>query len=170
MHRIALVYFGRFKVPGLECTFAHYRKLIARFVQLECIELRAQALGDKSCAQQEAARHREGELLTSQMQCRPSWAHYLLDEGGRAMSTQEWSGLLGRHERVAFFLGGSSGLGTEILGSHPKISLGPQTLPHELTRVVLLEQLYRAASLRQNHPYHNGGVRGLAKATQTLGR
>ena len=58
---------------------------------------------------------------------------------------------------VAFVIGGATGLDDEILGraSH-RWSLGPLTLPHELARVVVLEQLYRAFTILRGEPYHKG--------------
>jgi 23S rRNA (pseudouridine1915-N3)-methyltransferase len=55
-------------------------------------------------------------------------------------------------------MGGSLGLGERILKQAQKrIGFGPQTLSHELARLVLMEQLYRALSFRAGHPYHNEG-------------
>jgi 23S rRNA (pseudouridine1915-N3)-methyltransferase len=58
---------------------------------------------------------------------------------------------------LAFAIGGSHGLGTRVLErADAQWSLGPLTLPHELARVVVLEQLYRAFTMLEGHPYHKG--------------
>lgn len=83
-----------------------------------------------------------------------------LDEHGRAMSSKAFAALL--RDRVAdgtrsavFFLGGPDGHGAALNGSADlSLSLGPMTLPHGLARVVLVEQLYRAAAILAGHPYH----------------
>ena len=58
---------------------------------------------------------------------------------------------------MAFLIGGPDGHGPEALaGADLKLSLGKMTLPHMLARIVLVEQLYRAATILSGHPYHRG--------------
>ena len=84
-----------------------------------------------------------------------------LDEKGPGMSSREFSRFLEELSRDAnrcpcFILGGPFGLAEAVRArARHLISFGPQTLPHELARVVLLEQLYRAESLLRNTPYHH---------------
>lgn len=82
-----------------------------------------------------------------------------LDRRGRGWSTEDLARRLadwrdsGRD--VAFFIGGPDGLGDNIEGQVDLMwSLGPLTLPHMLVRVIVTEQLYRAWSILENHPYH----------------
>jgi 23S rRNA (pseudouridine1915-N3)-methyltransferase len=82
-----------------------------------------------------------------------------LDEHGRTASTQDLARLLEGWRRegadVVFLIGGADGLEVELKRSaHLMLSLSAMTLPHQLVRVLLAEQLYRAASLLQGHPYH----------------
>jgi 23S rRNA (pseudouridine1915-N3)-methyltransferase len=82
-----------------------------------------------------------------------------LDVTGKAWSTetladkmQDW---MGDGRDVGFMIGGPDGIAPEIIQkSDERWSLGPLTLPHPLVRVVLAEQLYRAWTITQNHPYH----------------
>jgi 23S rRNA (pseudouridine1915-N3)-methyltransferase len=84
-----------------------------------------------------------------------------LDERGCAMTSLQFSSLLDNLScsavhRPCFVLGGPFGLaGAVLAAARHCIAFGPQTLPHELARVVLLEQLYRAESLLRNTPYHH---------------
>ena len=84
-----------------------------------------------------------------------------LDEKGRSMTSREFSRFLDElsgdaNRRPCFIIGGPFGLSDAVRAKARKmISFGPQTLPHELARVVLLEQLYRAESLLRNTPYHH---------------
>lgn len=58
---------------------------------------------------------------------------------------------------IAFVLGGAHGLGEALLErAGRRLSLSPMTLPHDLARLVLVEQLYRAGTIRRNEPYHKG--------------
>jgi 23S rRNA (pseudouridine1915-N3)-methyltransferase len=82
-----------------------------------------------------------------------------LDEHGREMSTRELADLLERWmadgRDVALAIGGADGLAPSLLEkAELKLSLSRLTLPHALARVLLAEQLYRAVSLLNNHPYH----------------
>jgi len=82
-----------------------------------------------------------------------------LDVQGQAWSTEkladrleEW---MGDGRDVGFMIGGPDGIAPDVLQkAHDRWSLGPLTLPHPLVRVVLAEQLYRAWTITQNHPYH----------------
>jgi 23S rRNA (pseudouridine1915-N3)-methyltransferase len=84
-----------------------------------------------------------------------------LTRRGSGWSSEEVARRLGRWRDgrggrdLAFLIGGSLGLSDEVLAAaDASWSLGPLTLPHELARVVVLEQLYRAATILQGHPYH----------------
>lgn len=84
----------------------------------------------------------------------------MLDEGGKAMSSEAFARFLARErdegqKSAAFLIGGADGHGEAITQTaHLKLSLGPMTLPHGLARIVLAEQIYRAATLIAGHPYH----------------
>lgn len=84
-----------------------------------------------------------------------------LDEKGRSMTSRDFSRFLeamsaDAAHRPCFIVGGPFGLhGSVRQKAHHLIAFGPQTLPHELARVVLLEQLYRAETLLRNIPYHH---------------
>lgn len=76
-----------------------------------------------------------------------------LDERGEDLTTQGFAKLLA--EETAFVIGGAAGLPPEVKASAQRIvRLSSMTLPHALAQVVLLEQIYRAATLLTGHPYH----------------
>lgn len=83
-----------------------------------------------------------------------------LDENGQNYTSPAFAALLRKtsdqgRSGIAFLIGGADGQGTDVLQkSHIKLSLGTMTLPHGLARVVLAEQLYRAATIITGHPYH----------------
>lgn len=85
----------------------------------------------------------------------------MLDEGGDSLSSTELAGLI-RHMdtnasgRPCFIIGGAFGLAETLRAeAYRLVSLSRLTLPHELARVLLLEQLYRAESILRNTPYHH---------------
>ena len=82
-----------------------------------------------------------------------------LDENGAAWSSRDWSQQLERwmldYPRVNLLIGGADGLAPRCLEAcQQRVSLGRMTMPHALVRVVVLEQLYRAWSILEGHPYH----------------
>lgn len=82
-----------------------------------------------------------------------------LDERGRDLTSMDLAGLIGQWrddgDDVAFVIGGADGLDADLKAeAHLCIRLSSLTLPHALVRVVLAEQLYRAWSITQKHPYH----------------
>lgn len=84
-----------------------------------------------------------------------------LDEQGASCSTKDLVACLQRWQsdgrNAAFVIGGADGLDEALLRqSQQQLSLSAMTLPHQLVRVMLAEQLYRAASILDNHPYHRG--------------
>lgn len=83
----------------------------------------------------------------------------LLDEHGAQMNSHEFSGFLDaarlQSEDMLFVIGDAAGLPKELLlGRHKSIALSEMTFPHDVIRSMLLEQLYRAQTILQGHPYH----------------
>ena len=83
-----------------------------------------------------------------------------LDERGKSISSPDFADLLARQREsgrthMYFLIGGADGLAETVRGrADLLLSFGAMTLPHQLIRVLLLEQLYRAATILQGHPYH----------------
>lgn len=84
----------------------------------------------------------------------------VLDEGGQTLSSEAFAAWIahrrdGGCKTMAFLIGGPDGHGTSATADAAlKLSLGPMTLPHGLARAVLVEQIYRAATILAGHPYH----------------
>ena len=85
----------------------------------------------------------------------------LLDSTGKQFTSEAFAAHLGKlrdtgAQQILFAIGPANGWSAESRKSHTQISLGPMTLPHELARVVLAEQIYRACTILAGHPYHSG--------------
>ena len=86
----------------------------------------------------------------------------LLDAGGRAMSSEQFAAWIGRErdsgaQHLHFAIGPADGWSAQIRQRADLVlSFGPMTFPHELARVILAEQLYRAFTILAGHPYHGG--------------
>jgi 23S rRNA (pseudouridine1915-N3)-methyltransferase len=163
--KLSLLAFGKLRTPGLREAADYYLKLLRPWAPVEEIEIRPLPVPDKSASTRSRIQAEEARLLTGALErsLGARGAFYLLEEGGRQASTQEWATRVREWESqsltgLAFCVGSSLGFSDELRGrARGVLSLGPQTLPHELARVVLLEQLYRAWSVTRGHPYHNEG-------------
>jgi len=88
----------------------------------------------------------------------------LLDERGKQLTSENFSAWLGRErdagrQLIVFAIGPADGWPASRPRADLQLSLGPMTLPHELARVVLCEQIYRALTILGGHPYHREGAR-----------
>ncbi len=159
--RIEVLAFGKLRGPGLREAADHYLKLSSKFVSITERELKPIPVPDKAEATRLQIQSREQSIIEGALS--PRSCLYLLDEGGKSLKTTEWAELLKRlsgesWSSLHFALGSSLGFSSELKKkSKGVLSLGPQTLPHELARVVLYEQVFRAASLNAGHPYHVEG-------------
>ncbi|HTL14020.1 MAG TPA: 23S rRNA (pseudouridine(1915)-N(3))-methyltransferase RlmH [Thermomonas sp.] len=135
--------------------FADYRKRLSHWLPLELVEV---APGVRGKGRDTArAMADEGARVLAAL---PKNAHVVALEGrGRMHSSEQLAGRLehwrGQGRDLAFLVGGPEGHAPEVVArADEQWSLGPLTLPHMLVRLVLAEQLYRAATLLANHPYH----------------
>jgi 23S rRNA (pseudouridine1915-N3)-methyltransferase len=133
--RIIVVAVGRLRPPFAD-DVQHYQKLLGRHARLESIEVR------------------EGEQVGRRL---PERAFIcLLDRDGQAMDSIAFSAFIEARRQegrdLCFVIGGPFGL--ELSEADHRLSLGPITLPHQLARVVVLEQLYRAHKIIAGEPYH----------------
>ena len=141
--RIKVAWIGKTKEPAIEALTNEYLKRISRYSEVAGL-----ALKDES-AILSLARGKERQKLV------------LLDSRGKQLSSEELAEFLEREQRNAipllFAIGGSDGFSEEARRHAAfTLSLGKMTLPHELARVVLVEQLYRAFTILKHHPYHLG--------------
>lgn len=131
---------GRLRADWAREACADYARRAGRFARLEVVEV------------PDADPAREARALLDATGTEPLVA---CDPTGENVSSEDLAALLGRFGSISFALGGPDGLGDPVRAHATRsIAFGRVTLPHELARVVLLEQLYRALSIRAGHPYH----------------
>jgi len=139
--------------------FEEYARRMPRESPLVLREIRPEAIaaGQSSPAAVDRVRRIEGERLRSGL---PAGCLVVaLDERGKVHCTEAFARLISGWAQegrdVVFLIGGAEGLDPALKQSaHLMLSLSAMTLPHQLVRVLLAEQLYRAVSLLRNHPYH----------------
>ena len=149
--KIKVAWIGKTKEPAIQALTDEYLKRISRYAEVAGLALKDEAAilslatGERQRQQQNKERHK---LV-------------LLDSRGKQFSSEELAEFLEREQVNAtpllFAIGGSDGFSDEARRyAGFTLSLGKMTLPHELARVVLVEQLYRAFTILKNHPYHLG--------------
>ena len=152
--RLIVAVVGRARHPSLGPAAREYEERAARYWPLEVREVREEPL---SSAGRDRVKEREGERL---LKAAPSGAHIVVcDPGGTAMASVEFGAWLQREREravdVCFMIGGAHGLSDAVRdAARTRLSLAPWTLPHELARLVLAEQLYRAGTIIRREPYH----------------
>lgn len=145
---------GKPRDAALAAAIREYEGRAARYWPLEVVEVREEP--GKGVTGEQVMR-KEGARLLERL---PASARLVLcDPGGESMGSEAFAAFLQAQREgavdVAFVLGGAHGLG-EVVRQRPhrRLSLAPWTLPHELARLVLAEQLYRAGTIGRGEPYH----------------
>ncbi|MEK6612009.1 MAG: 23S rRNA (pseudouridine(1915)-N(3))-methyltransferase RlmH [Gemmatimonadota bacterium] len=152
--KVIVAVVGKPRNAGLAAAIEEYEQRAARYWPLERIEVREEPAKSVTA---DLVRTREAERLVRRLPAGVVLA--CCDPGGRRLDSAGFAAWLqGERERgrdVAFVIGGAYGLAPSLLErATVRIELAPWTLPHELARLVLAEQLYRAGTIVRREPYH----------------
>ena len=157
--KITVVCAGKRKEKYLRDGVAEYEKRLRPYADLRTIEIIEERMKDRpSLAEKEEVLRREGERLSSQI---PQRAYLIvLDVGGEEMSSEKFSARIDRlilmgESHIAFLIGGPFGLSDELRQrADLRLSFSQFTLPHQLIRLFLMEQIYRSFKISRHEPYH----------------
>jgi 23S rRNA (pseudouridine1915-N3)-methyltransferase len=148
--KIKIAWIGKTKEPAIASLTDEYLKRISRYVPVEVLTLRDEAalldLGGRGAGSKTGAK---ATLV-------------LMDSRGKEFSSEQFAKFLGDYQDrnplpLIIAIGGADGFSDAVrAAAQHTISLGKMTLAHELARVVLLEQIYRAFTILKGHPYHSG--------------
>ena len=143
--KLKIAWIGKTKDPAIQSLTTEYLKRISRYVEVEGVPLADEAA-----------------LLRLRDKGRPLHTLVLLDSRGKELSSEEFAEFLQNHQDrnpqpLVLAIGPPDGFSDAARkAANTNLSLGKMTLPHELARVVLLEQVYRAFTILKGHPYHSG--------------
>ena len=157
--KVKLITVGKLKEKYLKDGIAEYVKRLGRFTKFESIELPDEKTPDNAReSENKLILEKEGRLILSKVGDR-DYVIALAIEGKQFPSEQfakeiEQATLKG-HSEITFIIGGSLGLSLEVKKrANQLMSFGLLTFPHQLMRLVLVEQIYRAFMIQQGSPYH----------------
>ena len=157
--KITLITVGKIKEKYLKDAIAEYSKRLSRYCKLEIVEVADEKTPDNaSDTVEDAIRDKEGERILKYIK---EDAYVItLEIAGKMLTSEEMAekieklGVQGT-SHIIFIIGGSIGLGREILKrSDYALSFSKMTFPHQLMRVILLEQIYRSYRIINGEPYH----------------
>ncbi len=147
--KIKIAWIGKTKEPAIAALTEEYLKRIARYAPVEGVPLRDEAALLQLCGAQGSKGGAKATLV-------------LMDPRGKEFSSEQFAKFLGDYQGrnplpLVFGVGGADGFNDQVrAAAQHTISLGKITLAHELARVILLEQVYRAFTILKGHPYHSG--------------
>lgn len=151
MLNITLITIGKIKNAALNEAALEYIKRIKPYGRLTISELKAEPF---SLTTKDKAKKLEAERIEAVLERKSESEVYLLSEHGTLFNSPDFAAKLNTTKELVLVIAGSLGFAKELESKYPKISLSPLTFPHELARVVLLEQIYRAATIINNKEYH----------------
>lgn len=153
MQKITLLCIGSAKESWAKDACAFYLERLERAAKFEVVELPASKEKDP----EKQRRDESARLIDSANKL--GGALFVLDETGKGMTSEQFSQLVGAAKdqgtHLVFLLGGAYGLVDDVKHAGKRIRLSDMTLPHELCRVVFLEQCYRATEILKGSGYHH---------------
>ena len=155
MLKVNIVCIGKIKESFYRDAISEYAKRLTRFCKFNIVELQESLLVGKNAQDIEKVKVQEGKNIISKL----SGYIIVLDLGGKQLSSEDLATTIesvsNSYSEITFVIGGSYGLSSEVLEkADKKIAFGKITFPHQLMRVVLVEQIYRAFMINSNSDYH----------------
>ncbi|WP_020617456.1 23S rRNA (pseudouridine(1915)-N(3))-methyltransferase RlmH [Paenibacillus daejeonensis] len=156
---IQIVAVGKLKEKYWVQGIAEYAKRLGPYVKLQLTEVADEKAPETmSAAEEDQVRQKEGERILAQI--KPDAHVIALAIGGALWSSEELASQMDKlatygRSHVVFVIGGSNGLSQAVLArAQQQLSFGRMTYPHQLMRLMLVEQVYRAVKINRGEPYH----------------
>ncbi len=153
MLHLTILAVGKLKEDYLRKGVAEYQKRLTPYVKLKIVEIPDSPLGKDP----DEAKTAEGKKICAAM--KKNAYQLAFDPGGKMLTSEELAHWLGERERegkeVLLIIGGPSGLSPEVLAQvHEVVSFSTLTFPHQLFRLILVEQIYRGFKILRGEKYH----------------
>lgn len=158
MLNIKLVVVGKLKEKFHKDEVNEYLKRLSKYAKVSLIEVEEEKIKDNSSLKEnEQILNKEGNNILKQI--KDNEFVFLLDLHGKEISSEEFASkidqLMSNYSTITFVIGGSLGVSEELRKrSNFKLKLSPMTFTHQMTRIIILEQIYRAFKINNNEVYH----------------
>lgn len=156
MLKITILAVGKIKNKNFKGAFEEYLKMISPYASIKVEELVPESFYDNS--DKEKIKEKEGLKIIKYLDKFSQAKIIMLDERGKEFLSEEFSEFIFNNafEHLIFVVGGTLGMSKEVLTykNATKLSLSQMTFPHEMVRVILIEQIYRAIAISKNKSYH----------------
>ena len=156
---ITLITVGKIKEKFLRDAIDEYSKRLSKYCKLEIIEVSDEKTPDNASEKEELQiKEKEGSKILSKI--KDNAYVIAMDLKGKNLSSEEFSSFIDNcgiqgHSNLVFVIGGSLGLSKDVLNrANYKLCFSKMTFPHQLFRVMLLEQIYRGFRIMKGEPYH----------------
>lgn len=159
--KVTIICVGKLKEKYLKDALAEYSKRLGRYIKLDIIEVLDEKTPDNiSYLQEKNIKKKEGERILKKLSANKERYIIALDLKGRDYSSEEFAGLLESSmtngiSHIYFIIGGSLGICDNVLKKcNNKVCFSKMTFPHQLVRIILVEQVYRGFKIIKKEPYH----------------
>ncbi|MGE7186331.1 23S rRNA (pseudouridine(1915)-N(3))-methyltransferase RlmH [Peribacillus sp. NPDC006672] len=157
--KITIITVGKLKEKYLKQGIAEYTKRLSAYANIELVEVPDEKAPENlSAADMDIVKQKEGERILAKVS--PDTYVITLEITGKQLTSEQLATQIDQlatygKSKIAFIIGGSLGLSTEVVSrSDFALSFSKMTFPHQLMKLVLLEQIYRAFRINRNEPYH----------------
>lgn len=157
--KISIICVGKLKEKYWNLAIDEYSKRLSKYIKLEIIEVPDEKAPETmSLAEEEIVKKKEGERILKNIKDDAYCVALAID--GKNFSSEELADFIEKTtlrgvSHIVFIIGGSLGLSKEVMNrANYYLSFSKMTFPHQMMRVILLEQIYRAIKINRNEPYH----------------
>ena len=157
--KISIICVGKLKEKYWNMAIDEYSKRLGKYVKLEIIEVPDEKAPESmSLAEEEIVKKKEGERILKNIKDDAYCVTLAIE--GKNLSSEELADFVEKTtlrgvSHIVFVIGGSLGLSKDVMNrANYYLSFSKMTFPHQMMRVILLEQIYRAIKINRNEPYH----------------
>jgi len=152
MFNIEIISVGKVKEEYFNDAIREYIKRLKPYARVKFIDLKAEFFNESN---KEVVRKIESKKIIKSLEKYNKDEIFLLHERGEIFDSLEFASFIDQNQKIVFVIGGSLGFSEELLSKYQQVSLSDLTFLHEMVRVILLEQVYRAITILKAKNYHH---------------